>query len=241
MNSMYTFDNFIVSDANRETFETIIDAAQWTGQAPDHCNPLILCGSTSLGKTHLLQAMKNHMETTSPDAVAHYVNSETFTTHLIQAIHDDALDAFREKYASIDILLFDDIQNFAGKPATQTEVGNMINVLLQNQKQVVLASSANPEELDFLNTWFHTRENCGYVTALHAPDVDTCLEILRQTAAEQKLNVSDNILRSIVDHADSNARNVRYLKSTLSKLSTLARLNGRPVTMEFVSEVIEML
>ena len=190
-------------------------------------NPLFIYGEVGLGKTHLLQAIGNHVHDVSPSSSVVYTSSERFAIELINAIRNNTTAAFRNKYRQIDLLLIDDVHFLEGKEATQEELFHTFNELHGNEKQIVLSSDRAPEDLSGLQDRLVSRFRWGLVADIQAPDLETRIAILRKKAASRGLDIDIGILELIATRISSN---VRALEGALIKVLAFAELGGEPLT-----------
>ncbi len=190
-------------------------------------NPLFIYGNVGLGKTHLLQAIGNHVLAIAPERSVVYTSSERFAIELINAIRNNTTAAFRNKYRQIDLLLIDDVHFLEGKEATQEELFHTFNELHGNEKQIVLSSDRAPEDLSGLQERLVSRFRWGLVADIQAPDLETRIAILREKAALRGLDIDVGILELIASRISSN---VRALEGALLKVLAFAELGGEPLT-----------
>lgn len=190
-------------------------------------NPLFIYGNVGLGKTHLLQAIGNHVAQNEPHKIIVYTTSERFAIDLINAIRTNSTAAFREKYRPIDLLLIDDVQFLEGKEATQEELFHTFNELHGNERQIVLSSDRPPEDLSGLQERLVSRFRWGLVADIQPPDLETRIAILREKALARGLEVDDDILELIAKRISSN---VRALEGALTKALAYAELQGERLT-----------
>jgi chromosomal replication initiator protein len=177
LNPKYTFEKFVVGTSNQFAHAAAKGAADSPGKS---YNPLFLYGGTGLGKTHLMHAIGHSIKENNKHLSVAYVTSEKFMNELINAIRFDKTEAFRAKYRSIDVLLMDDIQFFAGKERTQTEFFHTFNTLHNDQKQIVLTSDCPPREIPTLEERLHSRFEWGLIADIEPPDLETKVAILKR-------------------------------------------------------------
>ena len=224
LNPGYTFASFI-RGTNCDLAYFASEAV--AGKLGTAYNPLFIYGNVGLGKTHLLQAIGNHVRDVSPDSSVVYTSSERFAIELINAIRNNATAAFRNKYRQIDLLLIDDVHFLEGKEATQEELFHTFNELHGNEKQIVLSSDRAPEDLSGLQERLVSRFRWGLVADIQAPDLETRIAILREKAANRGLDIDVGILELIATRISSN---VRALEGALVKVLAFADLGGQPLT-----------
>jgi chromosomal replication initiator protein len=216
LNSGYTFEHFIVGNNNRFACA----AAMAIAEKPGHkFNPLFVYGGVGLGKTHLLHAIGNALQTAGYSVL--YCTSEQFTNDLISSIRVQNTEAFRNKYREIDVLLIDDIQFIAGKESTQEEFFHTFNHLQASGKQVVLSSDRPPRELQALESRLRSRFEGGIQVDVSAPDFETRVAILQSKAIRLGITVPIEVLKLVAERVESN---IRELEGALNHLFLQAQL-----------------
>lgn len=234
LNPKYTFDTFVVGNNNRFAHA----AALAVSEAPASMyNPLFIYGGVGLGKTHLMQAIGNEILKRDPSKKVLYVTSEAFTNELVNAIKDANYknELFRNKYRSIDILLIDDIQFFAGKNTAQEEFFHTFNTLHQNGKQIILSSDKPPRDIALLEDRLKSRFEWGLIADISMPDYEMRLAILRKKTQLEGILIDDEILSLIATRIDSN---IRELEGVLNKILAYTSLTHSPITIEVVEKAI---
>ncbi|RJQ39352.1 MAG: chromosomal replication initiator protein DnaA [Anaerolineaceae bacterium] len=230
LNHRYRFDNFVVGPNNRMAHAASLAVAE----NPSHAyNPLFLYGGVGLGKTHLLQAIGNHIREKGQNVL--YVSSEEFTNDLINAIRVHNTEEFRKKYRFIDVLLIDDIQFIAGKESTQEEFFHTFNTLHSQNKQIVLSSDRPPKAMTTLEERLRSRFEWGLTVDVQPPELETRIAILRAKAESADKSVPYEILEYI---AQKIQWNIRELEGALTKVLAYSELSGRPLTLELTSSAL---
>ncbi|MGV8025824.1 MAG: chromosomal replication initiator protein DnaA [Anaerolineaceae bacterium] len=230
LNARYRFDNFVVGPNNRMAHAASLAVAE----NPSHAyNPLFLYGGVGLGKTHLLQAIGNHIREKGKNVL--YVSSEEFTNDLINAIRVHNTEEFRKKYRFIDVLLIDDVQFIAGKESTQEEFFHTFNTLHSQNKQIVLSSDRPPKAMTTLEERLRSRFEWGLTVDVQPPELETRIAILRAKAESANRVVAHEILEYI---AQKIQWNIRELEGALTKVLAYSELSGRPLTLELTASAL---
>ncbi|MCX7983872.1 MAG: chromosomal replication initiator protein DnaA [Bacteroidetes bacterium] len=236
LNSRYTFDNFIKGDCNQLARAAALAVANNPGGTS--FNPLVIYGGTGLGKTHLLHALGNHSEANGKARRILYVSSEKFTIDFIEAVQSDSVNDFSLLYKSIDLLIVDDIQFFAGKEKTQDNFFHIFNTLYHSGKQVVLSSDVPPKELKGLDERLISRFQSGLIADIQPPDLETRIAILRKKSEENQLELPQDVVEFIAVNVTSN---VRELEGCLISLLARASLENREITVDLARDVLRVV
>ena len=232
LDDRYDFDNFVLGKSN----ELAYAAARQVAQSPGTVyNPLLLYGSTGLGKTHLLHAAGRYIAEANPAARIMYLHSEKFVSEMIQALRRDSIDQFKRRYRSVDTLLIDDIQFFAGKDRSQEEFFHTFNSLLESRQQIILTCDRYPKEVDGLESRLRSRFGWGLTVSIEPPDFETRVAILQKKAAERDLHLDDQVAFLIAKRMRSN---VRDLEGALNSLIANARFSGRSIDLDYTQEIL---
>jgi chromosomal replication initiator protein len=234
LNPKYTFENFVVGASNQFAHAAAIAVAENPGRA---YNPLFIYGGVGLGKTHLMQAIGNFIKNTTPSKTVVYVTTESFMNDLIDALRNDRMAQFREKYRTVDVLLIDDIQFISGKDRTQIEFFHTFNALYDAGKQVVLTSDRPPKDIPMLTERLRSRFEWGLIADIQPPDFETRIAILRRKAETEGIDIDDNVLKLIATIIKSN---IRQLEGALIKLKAKASLEGRPIDEDLVRSMFSI-
>jgi chromosomal replication initiator protein len=228
----YRFDNFVLGKSNELGFA----AAQQVAQEPGRVyNPLLLYGGTGLGKTHLLHAVGHALAERDPSRNIVYLHSEKFVSEMIQALRRASIDDFKARYRSVDALLIDDIQFFAGKDRSQEEFFHTFNALLESKQQIILTCDRYPKEVEGLEARLRSRFGWGLSVPIEPPDFETRVAILMKKAAESGLELDESVAMLIARRMRSN---VRDLEGALNSLLANARFSGRVIDEEYTQEVL---
>jgi chromosomal replication initiator protein len=231
----YTFDNFVEGKSNQLGKAAAMQVAQNPGRA---YNPLLLYGGTGLGKTHLMQAAGNLMLAHMTSVKLLYVHSERFTEMMIAALRNKNMEAFKHRFRSVDALLIDDIQFFAGKDATQEEFFHTFNTLYESKQQIILTCDRYPKEVDNLELRLKSRLGWGLSVAIEPPDFETRAAILLEKAQARRIPLPDDVALLLARRIRSN---VRELEGALNTVAAQANLSGRGITMQLVHETLRDL
>jgi len=231
LNSRYDFDSFVVGPCNRLAHAT---ASAVAGAPGGTYNPLFIYGRAGLGKTHLLHAIGLAVLQCLPHLRVAYVPGETFTFQYVTALREHRIAEFRRRYRNVDVWLVDDVQFLVGKERTEQEFFHTYNALYDGGKQVVLSSDRAPKELE-LDTRLLSRFECGMVTDIAPPDLETRMAILQTKAAREHLTLPDEVVTYVARVVRTN---IRQLEGALIKLHAYAALMNAPVTQTLAEDVL---
>ncbi len=235
LNPNYTFDSYVVGASNQFAHAAAMAAANSPSRT---YNPLFIYGGVGLGKTHLMQAIGNHIASKKPRSKICYITCETFLNEYIDSLQNNSVAAFRKKYRKIDMLMIDDIQFLDGKARIQEEFFHTFNTLFENHKQIVLTSDRTPSEMAGLAPRLISRFEWGLVTELGKPDVETRTAILRKKADLLNLNIGHDLLDYLAERVSSN---VRSLEGALIRVATFMSLTNQKVDVQKVEELLHDL
>ena len=230
----YTFDNFVEGKSNQLARAAASQVADNPGSA---YNPLFIYGATGLGKTHLLHAVGNGILLNNPNAKIAYMHSERFVQDMVKALKTNSMEKFKQYYRSVDALLIDDIQFFAGKERTQEEFFHTFNALLEGNKQIIITSDRYPKEVN-VEDRLKSRFGWGLTLAIEPPELETRVAILTRKAEESHINLADEVAFFIAKRLRSN---VRELEGALNRVIANANFTGRAITIDFVKEALRDL
>ena len=236
LNPRYTFDNFIKGDSNQLARAAASAVANNPGGTS--FNPLVIYGGTGLGKTHLIQAIGNHAIEQGKAHRVIYVSSKRFTVEFVEAIQRDTTSEFAAFYRSMDVLIVDDIQFFAGKERTQDHFFHTFNELHQLGRQIVLSSDRPPKELKGLDDRLLSRFQWGLTSDIQPPDLETRIAILRKKSENEKIELPQEVVECIAANVTSN---IRELEGCLISLMAKASLEGRDITVDLAREVLKVV
>lgn len=236
LNPRYTFENFIKGDSNQ--FARAAAYAVANNPAGTAFNPLVIYGGVGLGKTHLVQAIGNFARQSKKAERVLYISSERFTVDFVDAIQKDRANEFSSFYRSMDILIVDDIQFFAGKEKTQDNFFHTFNALHQSGKQIVLSSDRPPKELKDVDERLISRFTWGLTVDIQPPDLETRIAILRKKSEDDGIIIPEDVIEYIAANVTSN---IRELEGSLISILAKASLSNREITVELAKEVIKSL
>lgn len=225
LNPKFTFDAFIVGPSNTFSHAASLAVAQAPARA---YNPLFIYGDVGLGKTHLMQAIGQHVLANSRATVC-YISSEALLNEYIDALQNRSLVQFRKKYRSTDVLLVDDIHFLANKERLQEEFFHTFNALFDAHKQIVMTSDRPASEITGLEHRLVSRFEWGLVTELESPDLETRIAILRHKLAQTQVTLPEEIVLFIAENIGSN---IRRLEGALIRVVSYASLTGRELTLD---------
>jgi len=234
LNARFTFQTYVVADSN----QLAAAAAQAVADTPGRSyNPLYVYGGTGLGKTHLLHAIGNKIWEKDPTQRVVYLSSEQFTNEYIESVREHRMPDFRRKFRDeCDVLLLDDVQFLGRKEETQREFFHTFNTLHELGKAIILTSDMVPSEVPGLEERLRSRFSMGLITDIQEPSFETRVAILQKKAAQEGLELRDDVAHFI---ARAIQKNVRELEGALVKVSAIHSLSRQPVTVEFVSHVLK--
>ncbi len=226
-----SLDTFVTGETNR----LAITSARMVVDRPGQLTPLMFHGSTSVGKTHLLEgiwsaARKSHNRTSTL-----YLSAEQFTSYFLEALRGSGLPSFRRKYRGVGVLILDDLQFFVGKRATQIELLHTIDGLLRDGRQLIFAADRSPAELAELGPELTTRLSSGLVCRIEPPDYATRLGIVAQMARRMKIDVPPVVQQYVASRLTNHARE---LSGALCRLQATGEALGRPISLKMAEEAL---
>jgi chromosomal replication initiator protein len=235
LNPDFTFANFVEGKSNQLAKAAAQQVAENPGRA---YNPLFIYGGVGLGKTHLMQAVANTMRVRNTEARIAYVHSERFVGDMVKALQHNTINEFKTAYRTLDALLIDDIQFFAGKERSQEEFFHTFNALLEGQQQVILTCDRYPKEVDGLEERLKSRFGWGLTVAIEPPELETCVAILMSKASAARVELPEEVAFFIAKRIRSN---VRELEGALRRVVANSQFTGRPITLDFAKEALRDL
>ena len=234
-NFEYTFENFIVGSSNKFAHAACLAVADRPAQA---YNPLFIYGPSGLGKTHLLYAITNELKKKIDNVRVIYIKGEDFTNQMIDSLSRQAMNEFRDKYRSCDVLLIDDIQFIAGKTSTQEEFFHTFNALHEAGKQIIMTSDRPPREIKTLEDRLKTRFEWGLIADIQPPDLELRTAIIKKKADQVNVSIPDEVLSFLAENLRSN---IRQIEGAIKKLGAKSFLTGRHITMDLARNCISEL
>ncbi len=237
LNPAYTFDSFVEGKSNQLARAAAMQVAENPGGA---YNPLFLYGGVGLGKTHLMQAVGNLIVSKHKERKARvlYLHSERFVADMVKALQSNAINEFKRRYRTVDALLIDDIQFFAGKERSQEEFFHTFNALLEGQQQIILTSDRYPKELSGIEERLKSRFGAGLTVAVQPPDLETRVAILMNKAEQSNIELPPEVAFFIAKRIRAN---VRELEGALKRVIANAHFTGGAITLSFVQEALKDL
>ncbi len=235
LNHGFRFSTFVEGKSNQLARAASIQVSENPGKS---YNPLFMCGGVGLGKTHLMHAIGHSILEHQPNANVVYLHSERFVADMVKALQHHTIDEFKRYYRSVDVLLIDDVQFFAGKERSQEEFFYTFNTLLEGQNQVVLTCDRYPKEVDGIKDRLKSRFSWGLTVAIEPPEYETRVAIVKSKAENLNIELPDNVAFFIAKRFSSN---VRELEGALNRVIANSNLTGQPIDIEFCQQALRDL
>ena len=235
LNDVLTFDTYVTGKANQLAHSAGIQVAENPGYT---YNPLYIYGGVGLGKTHLLQAIGNHLLKDKPQAKVCYIHATNYISNVVKAFQNKTFDEFKQFYNSLDLLLIDDIQFIADKPGTQQEFFYTLNSLIDTHKQVVITCDTFPKELSGIEPRLTSRFTCGLTVAVEPPGLEMRVAILLQKSITNNSPISEDVAFFIAKHVRSN---IRELEGALNRIDAYARFHKKTINVDLAKEALKDL
>lgn len=235
LNRSFSFESFVEGKSNQLGLAAARQVADNPGGA---YNPLFIYGGVGLGKTHLMQAVGNALLKKNPNAKVIYLHSERFVADMVKALQLNAINDFKRYYRSVDALLIDDIQFFAGKERSQEEFFHTFNSLLEGGQQIILTCDRYPKEINGLEERLKSRFGWGLTVAVEPPELEMRVAILKKKAHQVSVDLPDDAAFFIAQRIRSN---VRELEGALKRVIASAHFTGRSIDVELVREALKDL
>ena len=235
LNPVFSFENFVEGKSNQLARAAATQIAKNPGKS---YNPLFIYGGVGLGKTHIMQAIGNKMLQENLSARVSYVHSERFVGDMVKGLQHNTISEFKRAYRSLDALLIDDIQFFAGKERSQEEFFHTFNALLEGQKQIVLTCDRYPKEVNGLEERLKSRFGWGLTVAIEPPELETSVAILMSKSVAEGIDLPEEVAFFIAKRIRSN---VRELEGALRRVIATAQFTGEKINLEFAKEALRDL
>ncbi|HUP75007.1 MAG TPA: chromosomal replication initiator protein DnaA [Acidimicrobiales bacterium] len=232
VNERYTFDAFVTGTSNRFAQAAALAVAETPARS---YNPLFIYGAAGLGKTHLLQAIRQYVHAHYPTYTVRYVSTEAFLNQFVDAIRTNMMSDFKRRYREIDVLLVDDIQFMEGKEGLQEEFFHTFNSLHQANRQIVLSSDRPPDSIPTLEDRLRSRFKMGLITDIQPPDLETRMAILRKKAERDPFGINEGVLTFIAENITDN---IRELEGALIRVTAYSSLTQQPLTVDLARRVL---
>ena len=232
LNEKYSFHSFVVGPFNELSYS----ASQAIIKKPGVYNPLFIYGPTGLGKTHLIQATGNKIQSEYNSLNIFYTSSEKFSQDYVNALKNNTIINFKNKYRSYDVLIMDDIQFFSGKEKLQEELFHLFNILYDKGKQIIFSSDKHPNYIIGLEDRLRSRFSAGMIVDVTKPDYESRAAILKTKATQKKTAISDEVIDFLASNLEGN---VRELEGVLNAISIQTELRARKLTIEEVKSLIK--
>lgn len=234
LNPLYTFENFVKGASNQFALSTCQAVANQPGQS---YNPLFLCGSSGLGKTHLLHAVGNEVVRKNPGAKVVYITSERFMNEMIYCIRFGKTMEFRQKYRNCDVLLIDDVQFISGgKKTTQEEFFHTFNSLYGAKKQIVMTSDVLPQSIPDIEDRLRNRFQWGLIADIQPPDVEHRIAILIRKATALGIKLDHEVAEYIAKHKK---KDIRELEGAVLRLRAFSEFDDVPITLSLAQSIFQ--
>ena len=232
-NPEFTFDSFVEGKSN----QLARAASMQIGDNPGVVfNPLFIYGGVGLGKTHLMHAVGNRILHNNPNAQVLYMHSEGFVADMVKALQHGTIDDFKRRMRSVNALLIDDVQFFAGKERSQEEFFHTFNALFEAGQQIILTSDRFPKEVEGLEDRLKSRFGWGLTVAVEPPDLETRVAILKSKAVQLfSIDLPNEVAFFIGKRVRSN---IRELEGALRRIVANAQFTGRPIDVDFAKEAL---
>jgi chromosomal replication initiator protein len=235
LNPKYNFSEFVIGANNKFAHSASLAVAESPGNI---YNPLFIYGESGMGKTHLMQAVGNFVIEENGTRNIFYTTTEEFTNEMIDAIRNNKMPSFRNKYRNFDLLLIDDVHFLSKKEQTQEEFFHTFNSLYEKKKQIVLTSDRPPKDIPDLEKRLITRFEWGLLADLKSPVFETRVAILRKKAEAENIELQDKVIDFIAEHITSN---IRALEGSLIRILAYASYNNldtEDITVDIAHEIL---
>ncbi|MCX7211598.1 MAG: chromosomal replication initiator protein DnaA [Burkholderiales bacterium] len=235
LNPDLTFETFVTGKANDLARAAALQVAERPGGA---YNPLFLYGGVGLGKTHLIHAVGNSILARAAGANVRYITANQFFQDMVASIRRQSVDEFKRYYHSLDLLLIDDIQFFAGKERSQEEFFYAFENLIAERKQIIITSDTYPKEMSNIDDRLISRFNSGLIVAIEPPELEMRVAILLRKAESAGHELDEDVAFFVAKHI---RQNVRELEGALRRILAFAQFRQQPISLELVKEALKDL
>jgi chromosomal replication initiator protein len=232
LNQSFVFETFVEGKSNQIARAASMQIGENPGKA---YNPLFIYGGVGLGKTHLMHAVGNMMLKKNPQARVIYLHSERFVAEMVKALQHNTIEQFKKRYRSVNALLIDDIQFFAGKERSQEEFFHTFNALFESQQQIILSSDRFPKEVSGLEERLKSRFGWGLTVAIEPPDLETRVAILQSKALQLNVELPNEVAFFMGKRIRSN---IRELEGALRRVIANATFTGREINLDFAKNAL---
>ena len=235
LNPAFNFSNLVTGKANQLARAAALQIAENPGAT---YNPLFIYGGVGLGKTHLLQAIGNHLKELRPEAKIKYLHAERYVSDVVKAYEHKTFDEFKRLYHSLDMLLIDDIQFFAKKTRTQEEFFYAFNTLIESKKQIIITCDTYPQEIADMEERLRTRFSWGLTVAVEPPELEMRVAILLKKAEQAKIPLTEEVAFFIAKQIRSS---VRELEGALNRIVAMSKFKGHEIDVHLAKEALKDL
>ena len=235
INPLFNFDTFVPGKANDLARAAALQVADNPGSG---YNPLFVYGGVGLGKTHLIHAIGNRMLQSNPNARVKYIHADRYVSDMVRAVRSNSYDDFKRRYDSLDLLMIDDIQFFAGKEGTQEQFFYTFNTLIEDHKQVIITSDTFPKDMEGIEERLKSRFSWGLTVMLEPPELEMRVAILLDKARLEKTILDEGTAFFIAKQVRSN---LRELEGALKRVIAFARFNKLEISIEVAKESLKDL
>ena len=232
LNEKYSFNSFVVGPFN----ELAYSASQAIIKKPGVYNPLFIYGSTGLGKTHLIQATGNKIQSENETLNLFYTSSEKFSQDYVNALKNNSVNSFKKKYRSYDVLIMDDIQFFSGKEKLQEELFHLFNILYDKGKQIIFSSDKHPNYIIGLEDRLRSRFSAGMIVDVTKPDYESRAALLKTKATQKNTSINEEVLDFLASNLEGN---IRELEGVLNAINIQTELRARKLSVNEIKTLIK--
>lgn len=232
LNPRYTFESFVVGPFN----EVAHAASQAILKRFCAYNPLFIYGNTGYGKTHLIQAVGNHIKQTTPTKKVYYISSEKFSIDYVNAVQQNRVNLFKEKYRKYDLFIMDDIQFLTKKDKTQEELFHLFNTLYDNNKQIIFSSDKHPNQIPEIEDRLRSRFAQGMMVDIQPPDRESRMAIIKNKISSHNLVLSEDVIDFLSSFVDGN---IREIEGAINNIICQTHLRNKPITIGNVRQIIK--